>query len=68
MAAAAGTTAYKISVSPENTGLWHVRQTEEASKKVSELLQEDLEKHHVFFNKDGFHNHVSRLCLHPRRP
>jgi hypothetical protein len=59
-AAAAGTTAHKICVNPENTGLWKVKQTDEASNKVSELLQEDLEKHHVFFNEDGFHNHVSR--------
>lgn len=63
MAAAAGSTAHRIYVSPENTGLWRVKQTEEASKKVSELLQEDLEKHHVFFNKDGFHNHISHHLL-----
>ena len=77
---------YKMHITPDNTGLWHVKQTDEAAKKVSELLQEDLEvsqplslftchpfslthpptqKHHVFFNKDGFHNHVNVPPLTP---
>ena len=34
---------YKVHVTPDNTGLWHIKQTEEAAKKVSELLQEDME-------------------------
>jgi hypothetical protein len=34
---------YKMHITPDNTGLWHVKQTDEAAKKVSELLQEDLE-------------------------
>jgi S-adenosylmethionine hydrolase len=33
----------KIFISPDNTGLLGLKQTEEASKKVSELLQKDLE-------------------------
>ncbi|KAH6840925.1 hypothetical protein B0I37DRAFT_438424 [Chaetomium sp. MPI-CAGE-AT-0009] len=49
---------YKMHVTPDNTGLWHIKQTDEAAKKVSELLQEDMEKHHVFFNEEGFHNHL----------
>jgi hypothetical protein len=28
---------------------------EAAAKKASELLQENHEKHHIFFNKAGFH-------------
>lgn len=36
-------TAYKINVDVENTGLWKVKQTEEAAQKTSELLQHDLE-------------------------
>jgi hypothetical protein len=56
-------TPYKIHITPDNVGLWRVKQTEEAAKKASELLQEDLEKHHVFFNKDGFHNHIPHHIL-----
>jgi len=29
--------------------------TDESAKKASELLQENHEKHHIFFNKSGFH-------------
>jgi hypothetical protein len=42
MASVTGT-PYRIHISPENTGLLKVKQTEEASNKVSELLQKDLE-------------------------
>jgi len=59
-------TPYKIHITPKNSGLWQdVRQSEEAARKASELLQVDLEKHHVFFNQDGFHNHVN-FCIHFR--
>ncbi|KAK4185016.1 hypothetical protein QBC35DRAFT_517204 [Podospora australis] len=50
-------------ITPDNTGLWGITQTEEAAKKVSELLQEDMEQHHVFFNEDGFHNHIPHHLL-----
>lgn len=33
----------KMHLSPDNTGLWHIKQTDEAAKKASELLQEDME-------------------------
>lgn len=36
-------TARKIEITPENTGLWHLEQTEAAAKKITELLQDDLE-------------------------
>lgn len=42
---------YKMHVTPDNTGLWQIKQTEAAAQKVSELLQEDME--------------VRRLCLCP---
>ncbi|KAK0651821.1 hypothetical protein B0T16DRAFT_87862 [Cercophora newfieldiana] len=54
-------TPYNIHIAPENVGL--CRQSEEAARKASELLQEDLEKHHVFFNEDGFHNHIPHHIL-----
>ncbi|KAI0377468.1 hypothetical protein F5Y04DRAFT_264337 [Hypomontagnella monticulosa] len=56
-------TAHTIHITPENTGLWKIQQDETAAKKVTELLQTDLEKHHVYFNEDGFHNHISHHLL-----
>ncbi|EON62989.1 hypothetical protein W97_02215 [Coniosporium apollinis CBS 100218] len=37
--------------------------TAESAKKASELLQENHEQHHIFFNKDGFHNHIAHHLL-----
>ncbi|KAJ0161972.1 Oxidoreductase AflY [Colletotrichum tanaceti] len=56
-------TPYKIQVPVTNTGLWKFRQQDDTANKVSELLQEDLKKHHVFFNQDGFHNHIPHHVL-----
>ncbi|KAI1423769.1 HypA protein [Xylaria sp. FL1777] len=56
-------TAHTIEITPENTGLWHRKQTEAAAKKTTELLQDDLYKHHCFFNKKGYHNHISHHLL-----
>ncbi|KAL1841354.1 hypothetical protein VTJ49DRAFT_7134 [Mycothermus thermophilus] len=39
---------FKMHVTSDNTGLWRIRQTEEAAKTVSELLQKDMEiPHHL---------------------
>ncbi|KZL87292.1 hypothetical protein CI238_10567 [Colletotrichum incanum] len=56
-------TAYKIQIPATNTGLWKFKQQDATANKVSELLQEDLKKHHVFFNQDGFHNHIPHHVL-----
>ncbi|GAW16844.1 hypothetical protein ANO14919_062870 [Xylariales sp. No.14919] len=56
-------TARTIQITPENTGLGHRKQTEAAAKKVTELLQQDLEKHHCYFNNLGYHNHISHHLL-----
>ncbi|KAG5931156.1 hypothetical protein E4U53_001932 [Claviceps sorghi] len=56
-------TAHRILISAQNTGLWKPKQDEEAAAKVTELLQEDFEKHHVFFNSSGFHNHITHYLL-----
>ncbi|ETS80297.1 hypothetical protein PFICI_07826 [Pestalotiopsis fici W106-1] len=56
-------TPYAVKITPENTGLWHFDQTEAAANKATELLTKDIEKHHVFFNDDGFHNHISHQIL-----
>jgi len=37
--------------------------TQDAADKASDLLQENHEKHHIFFNKDGFHNHIAHHLL-----
>lgn len=36
-------TPWKIHIDANNTGLWKVKQTDEAAKKATELLQKDLE-------------------------
>ncbi|KAI8627697.1 HypA protein [Xylariaceae sp. FL1651] len=56
-------TAHTIQITTENPGLWHYKQSEAAAKKTTELLQEDLQKHHCFFNNRGFHNHISHYLL-----
>lgn len=50
-------TAKKIILSPTNdTGVWGTGVTEDSARAASEVLQEDMEKHHVFFNNMGFHS------------
>lgn len=56
-------TAYKVHITPENTGLWGIRQSDEAANKLTELLQKDLEVNHVYFNDHGFHNHIVHHLL-----
>lgn len=53
------TTAKKIILSPTNDiGVWGTGVTEDSARTASEVLQEDLEKHHVFFNNMGFHSEL----------
>ncbi|KAH0522217.1 hypothetical protein TsFJ059_006102 [Trichoderma semiorbis] len=56
-------TPWQIRVPATDTGLLRWAQTDESAAKVSELLQKDLESHHVFFNAEGFHNHTVHLLL-----
>ncbi|KAG6004553.1 hypothetical protein E4U21_000937 [Claviceps maximensis] len=56
-------TAHRILINADNTGLWKPKQDEETAAKVTELLQDDFEKHHVFFNSSGFHNHITHHLL-----
>ncbi|XDG02298.1 hypothetical protein ABKA04_001913 [Annulohypoxylon sp. FPYF3050] len=56
-------TAHTIRITPENTGLWNIKQDHSSAQKASELLQQDLEKHHVYFNDNGFHNHLTHQLL-----
>ncbi|KAI1079313.1 hypothetical protein F5B20DRAFT_544477 [Whalleya microplaca] len=56
-------TAHAINLAPNNTGLFNINQSEPSAKKATELLQKDLAEHHVFFNYNGFHNHISHHIL-----
>lgn len=42
-------TTQKIYIDPQDTGLWKIKQTEEAAKKTSDLLQQDLEARHTVY-------------------
>ncbi|KAK4204213.1 hypothetical protein QBC40DRAFT_164945 [Triangularia verruculosa] len=57
------TATTKMHLTPTNTGLWGITQTAPSARKCSDLLQVDMESHHVFFNKDGFHNHIPHHLL-----
>ncbi|KAK0392258.1 hypothetical protein NLU13_1754 [Sarocladium strictum] len=61
--AATMATPYHIHVKPSETGLLHLDRDEQTATKVSELLQDDLEKHHVFFNASGYHDHITHHLL-----
>ncbi|KAF2827115.1 hypothetical protein CC86DRAFT_370165 [Ophiobolus disseminans] len=37
--------------------------TAESAEKTSQLLQINHEKHHIFFNQSGFHNHIAHHLL-----
>ena len=50
-------TASKIQLSLDTCGVFHVPGiTQESAAKASEVLQENHEKHHIFFNQAGFHS------------
>lgn len=50
-------TAYRIHLSTKDVGAFHVEGiTEGSAAKSSEVLQENHENHHVFFNQQGFHS------------
>lgn len=37
--------------------------TDDLAKKASELLQTNHDRYHIFFNNDGFHNHIAHQTL-----
>jgi hypothetical protein len=49
-------TARKIQLSTANSGIFSMELREDSARAASEVLQEDLEKHHMFFNESGFHS------------
>ncbi|KAK2023934.1 hypothetical protein LX32DRAFT_627118 [Colletotrichum zoysiae] len=56
-------TSYKIEIDPGHRGLLGNKSDGAAAAKVSELLQKDLENHHVFFTAKGYHNHMAHHLL-----
>ncbi|RSL39726.1 hypothetical protein CEP53_013855 [Fusarium sp. AF-6] len=56
-------TPFKIQILPKDSGLLGLKLGGEEALKVSELLQRDLEHHHVFFNASGFHDHIVHHVL-----
>ena len=36
---------------------------QDSAKTTSDLLQENHDQHHIFFNRDGFHNHIAHHLL-----
>ncbi|RHZ54690.1 questin oxidase family protein [Aspergillus thermomutatus] len=56
-------TAKKIQLSTADSGIFSVALSEDSARAASEVLQEDLEKHHAFFNERGFHNHIVHHIL-----
>lgn len=53
-------TATKIHLSPTaDSGIYSSNVREDSARTASEILQEDMAKHHVFFNDSGFHSMLS---------
>ncbi|KAB8258730.1 hypothetical protein BDV32DRAFT_125450 [Aspergillus pseudonomiae] len=56
-------TARKIELSTSNSGIYSTGVREDAARAASQVLQENLEKHHIYFNDSGFHNHIVHHIL-----
>ncbi|GAA88254.1 hypothetical protein ASPFODRAFT_143603 [Aspergillus luchuensis CBS 106.47] len=57
-------TSTNIHLSPEHDhGIVSHNLSEESARVASEVLQEDMRSHHVFFNQSGFHNHIPHHVL-----
>lgn len=52
-------TALKIQLSPKtDSGIFNSGVREDTARAASEALQMDIERHHVFFNDEGFHSRI----------
>ncbi|OGM44780.1 hypA-like protein [Aspergillus bombycis] len=56
-------TARKIELSTSDSGVYSTGVREDAARAASQVLQENLEKHHMYFNDSGFHNHIVHHIL-----
>ncbi|KAJ5318023.1 hypothetical protein N7508_002531 [Penicillium antarcticum] len=64
MTSSASASATKIHLVPAtDSGVFNAGVREDTARVTSELLQDDMEKHHVFFNDMGFHNHIPHHLL-----
>lgn len=55
-------TAKKVHLTTSDTGVYSTKLREDAARTASELLQDDMEKHHVFFNDMHFHSMSFSTC------
>ena len=59
-------TATKVCLSLNDRGVFHCPGiVPDSAKQASELLQENHEKHHIFFNDEGFHV-ILPMVISPR--
>jgi hypothetical protein len=57
-------TASKVQLTLGEWPEFHVKDIkQQTATRTSELLQENHEEHHIFFNNSGFHNHIAHHLL-----
>ncbi|KEF63694.1 uncharacterized protein A1O9_01672 [Exophiala aquamarina CBS 119918] len=57
-------TASHIELNPASAGVYHAPEiTSESGKVASQLLQENHDRYHMYFNPSGFHNHIAHHLL-----
>jgi hypothetical protein len=57
-------TATHVELSPSSAGVYHVPDISAQSGRIgSQLLQENHDRYHMYFNRGGFHNHIAHHLL-----
>ncbi|EEP79062.1 predicted protein [Uncinocarpus reesii 1704] len=56
-------TARSVKLSTEDSGVFRCNPRADSASKASQLLQEDMKVHNIFFNDSGFHNHTAHHLL-----
>lgn len=57
-------TALRVNLSLNDCGVFHTSSVnKDAAATASDALQENHEKHHIFYNRSGFHNHIAHHLL-----
>lgn len=57
-------TAALVELSPATAGVYHVPSiTAESAKTGSQLLQQNHDRNHIYYNRSGFHNHIAHHLL-----
>ncbi|KAF3479538.1 uncharacterized protein GIQ15_06514 [Arthroderma uncinatum] len=52
-----------IKVSVKDVPVFSFNPKPETAEKASEVLQKDYEEHNIYFNDEGFHNHIDHHVL-----